>query len=106
MTPISIAQVNASTSNDQPRLINQLQQNIIDGISKLQIALQPVTSSIGDTQLSTLTLAQFQAQRGKGWVISDGQNVTGSQYQKITGSATVPDQTMNFTDVVPYIKVN
>ncbi len=108
MNRVSIPQVNANVISDEdfPRVMNQIQQNIIDGIDRIQVGLVPVTSSIGDTVLSPLTLAQFQSQRGKGWILSDGANVQGSLYQKITGSPTVPDQTADYPNANPYIRVN
>jgi hypothetical protein len=49
--------------------------------------------SVGDIQESMLTLAQFQAQpgRGPGWVLADGSNCTGSAYALITGNTNLPD---------------
>lgn len=49
------------------------------------------SSPVGSVKSSLLTLAQFQAQNGTGWVLADGQNVAGSSYASITGSSTVPD---------------
>lgn len=46
---------------------------------------------IGDLQASVLNQTQFQSLRGTNWVLADGRDVTGSQYQTVTGSTTIPD---------------
>lgn len=46
---------------------------------------------VGSVQESMLTEAQFQAQAGSGWILSDGRSVTGSLYHTVTGLTTVPD---------------
>lgn len=46
---------------------------------------------VGDIVTSTLTEAQFQAQRNGTWVLMDGRAVGGSRYSTITGSSTIPD---------------
>lgn len=55
------------------------------------ITINSGQGSIGEVRKSMLTLVQFQAQNGTGWVLADGQNVSGSKYHTITGSTTVPD---------------
>ena len=69
-----------------------------NGASWVKVAAQqPQDSqwSVGSMQQSLLTEAQFAAalpaaQRSK-WVLADGRNVAGTQYETITGSAMVPD---------------
>lgn len=51
---------------------------------------------IGSVIHSMLTEAQFQAEAGSGWVLANGQTVTGSRYATITGASTVPDMTGRF----------
>jgi len=46
---------------------------------------------IGMVVSSLLTLAQFQAINGTGWVLADGSSVAGSTYASITGNSTIPD---------------
>lgn len=46
---------------------------------------------IGDLRSSFLTETQFQTQRGTGWVLCDGRDVTGSDYETLTGSSNIPD---------------
>lgn len=46
---------------------------------------------IGAVQSSVLSLAQFQAQNGTGWILADGSNVAGSAYATILGTSNVPD---------------
>ena len=104
---INIAQVNASSGDpDQvARVINQLQQNIIDCVMKIQSSLPPVTSAVGDIQASALDLTQFQQQRGNGWVAANGQGCSGSKYQKLTGEGVVPNITAD-PDTFVYIRIN
>ncbi len=48
--------------------------------------------AIGSIQQSLLTEAQFQAVMGTtDWVLANGQGVSGSQYNLITGNANVPN---------------
>ena len=51
----------------------------------------PSGPGIGTIQPSMLTLVQFQAIKGAGWVLCDGANVTGSAYQTSLGFTNVPD---------------
>jgi len=46
---------------------------------------------LGDYRWSDLTLAQFQALNGTGWVLADGGSSIGSDYHAFTGKVTVPD---------------
>ncbi len=55
---------------------------IIDNIS---------TPPVGSMEEAMLTEVQFQAIRGAGWVLADGRNVAGSDYQTLTGNANIPD---------------
>lgn len=48
-------------------------------------------SPVGTIKSSMLTLAQFQAQNGTGWVLADGGSCVGSSYATLTGFTTVPD---------------
>ena len=47
--------------------------------------------AIGDTKHSMLTLTQFQAAYGTGWVIADGSSCTGTKYASASGNTTLPD---------------
>ena len=51
--------------------------------------------AVGSVQQSLLGEAQFKAAMGTSaagrWVLADGRNVTGSRYETLTGSNTVPD---------------
>lgn len=49
------------------------------------------TSKVGDIMASILTEAQFQAQRTTAWVLMDGRDVTGSDYETLTGFSAIPD---------------
>lgn len=47
--------------------------------------------NIGDIRHSMLTLAQFQAVNGIGWVLADGTSCTGTSYAALTGYTSLPD---------------
>ena len=48
--------------------------------------------AVGSIQQSLLSEAQFQAVMGTtNWVLANGQGVSGSQYNNITGNSNVPD---------------
>ena len=47
--------------------------------------------AVGDIVTSMLTEAQFQSQRTAAWVLMDGASCVGSDYETLTGNATVPD---------------
>lgn len=47
--------------------------------------------AVGSIDPSDLTEAQYQGQRGTGWILSDGRNIAGSRYGVLTGNITVPD---------------
>lgn len=53
--------------------------------------LNVCNGNIGDFRESMLTLIQFQAINGPGWVLANGQSCVGSYYEEITGNTTVPD---------------
>lgn len=46
---------------------------------------------VGTTIDSILTEAQFQNEFSSDWVLADGRSVAGSQYETVTGNATIPD---------------
>ncbi len=93
-TKVSIPQVNATTVSpkDLPRVLNQIQQNIIDGIMRLQQAGFNASTVVGQEITAYLTEDQFQAQAGPGWVLGDGRNIKGSAFAKLFGSDTLPDR--------------
>lgn len=53
------------------------------------------TFIVGDIQWSPLTEAQFQAERGTGWVLMEGQNIAGSDLEALTGIQDLPDMVGN-----------
>jgi len=53
--------------------------------------------TVGDIKQSMLPPDEFQALNGESWVPLDGSDVTGSLYEAITGSSTVPDASGVFT---------
>ncbi len=55
------------------------------------IVKKQAASGIGAIKNSMLTEAQFQTQNGSGWVLCDGRDVTGSDYDTLTGDTTIPD---------------
>ena len=56
-----------------------------------------IPQSIGNLQWSVLTEEQFQARRGTNWILCDGRDVTGSDYDTLTGNTTIPDGRGKFT---------
>jgi hypothetical protein len=50
-----------------------------------------VQAPVGTIVESIMTTAQFQASRGAGWVLCNGQSCAGSAFQTLTGNSTVPD---------------
>jgi hypothetical protein len=57
----------------------------------LLVSLSKDSGKVGDVKTSMLTEAQFQELHGQTWVLMDGRSVTGSTYETITGSSTIPD---------------
>lgn len=51
---------------------------------------------VGSVVHSMLTLSQFQAQAGSGWVLSDGSSCSGTSYEAITGFSNLPDMRGRF----------
>lgn len=72
------------------RNVNQLQTNVNQAIQQVANAVFLVTI-IGEVKLSPLTLAEFQNQTGKQWVLCDGSNVNGSTYTMLTNNQKVPN---------------
>lgn len=62
-------------------------------MSKIPVTTEIVQNffQVGDVKESLLDLATFQSLHGSGWVLMDGQDVTGSRYHLLTGNSTVPD---------------
>ena len=95
------------TPNDS---LNQIQQNINKVLRNMFGQINTLTSSvdeleiIGEIKLSPLTLAQFQAQAGKGWIQANGQSCIGTQYSLLTANKTVPN--ISVTGANAFIKVN
>lgn len=48
-------------------------------------------SALGTVELSMLTEAQFQSQKGSNWVLMDGRSVAGSLYASTFGVTNIPD---------------
>ena len=51
---------------------------------------------IGTVVASMLSETQFQTEHGTGWVLCDGQTVSGSAYATLTGRSSAPDLTGRF----------
>lgn len=54
------------------------------------------TGKVGDVVMSALDESTFQAQRDTTWVLCDGRNVAGSEYQALTSLANIPDFRGNY----------
>ena len=64
------------------------------GANKIQVFeynVRPDQLDIGRIIPADMTLAEFQAVHGAGWVIADGSSCTGSVYAAVTGHSIVPD---------------
>lgn len=60
-------------------------------ISVFEYNVDPKDLHIGEIMAADLTLAEFQAVHGTGWIIADGSSCTGSVYASVTGHTIVPD---------------
>jgi hypothetical protein len=83
--------------------INKVFNNIVNKITALQTTVNAL-QGIGDIGLSALTLAQYQAVHGKGFIQANGQSSVGTAYQALTMQLTVP--TITVAGANAYIKVN
>ncbi len=63
--------------------------NLIDSLS----------SPVGTLKKSVLSEADYQFNYGADWVLMNGQDVTGSQYEQLTGESSVPDMTGEYQHV-------
>lgn len=70
--------------------INYCLQKVANLLSRMATA-ELNYGAVGDIVPSMLTLAQFQAIRGTGWVLANGASATGTTYNTITGFANIPD---------------
>ena len=76
----------------------RLAQDLSKNFKSVKNQLESLTTKLDSTGLpvgsivhSMLTLSQFQALSGTGWVLADGGSCTGSTYSSVTGYNTVPD---------------
>jgi hypothetical protein len=63
--------------------------------SSMNWILDNSSFQLGDIIPSALTEAQFQAERGTGWVRMTGQNIAGSDLEALTGIQDLPDMVGN-----------
>lgn len=95
------------TPNDS---LNQVQQNINKVLRNLSGQISTLTSSvdemeiIGEIKFASITLAQFQAQAGTGWIAANGQSAVGTQYAVLFKTNNVPN--ISLTGANAFIKVN
>lgn len=61
------------------------------GLPVDNILLSKIDAPIGTYRQSDLTPAQFNAETPGTWVLANGQDVTGSEYEQKTGKTNVPD---------------
>ncbi len=86
------------------RIVNQIQQNLVTAFGQLQQNQLRNTSAVGDIRESSLAESQFQTFYGSEWILADGRSVIDSEFQRLTGSTTVPDKTGGDTNF--YVRVN
>ena len=60
-------------------------------ISVFEYHIDPKDLGIGEIRAADMTLSEFQAVNGTGWIIADGASCTGSVYAAVTGHSVVPD---------------
>lgn len=89
--PIPSTKVSIPKVQHEDRRINQLQQNMIDGIRKLQLQIKNLSTCVGESKTAYLTEDQFQSEWGPGWVLQDGRSCVGSAYQKLYGFDVIPN---------------
>src|ERR1035437_6683577 len=63
--------------------INYIQNGLLSSVGSL-------ASPVGTVRYSMLSLAQYQARVGSGWVLCDGGSCAGSDYATKTGASVVP----------------
>lgn len=65
--------------------------NLIDDMQSDILEIRNNTGKVGDIKHSLLNEAAFQAVHGSGWVLMDGRNIAGSDFETITGMSAIPD---------------
>lgn len=72
----------------------------INQAQALEVALRKIKAIpsylLGEVRPSLLGTADFISQAGSGWVLSNGQDVSGTPYSALTGKNTVPDMRGQF----------
>lgn len=88
-----ISSANEATANKESGRIysNYETEEILLGTGSSFIRFKKSEASIGDIKHSMLTEAQFQAEVDTTWVLADGRDVTGSDFETLTGFSIVPD---------------
>jgi hypothetical protein len=61
------------------------------------ILLSKIDAPIGTIRYTNLTAAQYSSQSLGVWLLMNGQSCNGTEYQTLTGNATVPDAVTNGT---------
>lgn len=79
-----------------------IMQEVGASVNYLLSNIMPVGSIIE----SMLDEATFQSQTGVNWVLCDGRSVTGSAYQTLTGSSTIPDALGRYSRTRSYASGN
>jgi hypothetical protein len=75
-----------------------------NGLSYIDVVGTIRTGNIGELQQTVLAADEFFLQVGPGWVLANGQDVTGSQYARQTGNTNVPNIAPVFSQRT-YIKI-
>lgn len=89
--PIPSTKVSIQKVQSNDRNFNQAQQNIIDGINKLQSQVMLLSTVVGESRSAYLSEDQFQQQAGDNWVLQDGRSCIGTAYETLTGNRNVPN---------------
>lgn len=95
------------TSNDS---MNQVQQNVNKVFRNINNQVVDIQHSLGELmilgeiKLAGLTLLQFQAIAGIGWILANGQSSVGTDYETLTNNKVVPN--ISVAGSTAFIKVN
>jgi hypothetical protein len=100
---IPVIQVPDPTIVQIQQNVNKVFNNIVGQLSRVETTVDTF-QGVGDIQLASLTLAQFQAVHGKTWILANGQSSVGTKYQALTTNLTVPAITV--AGALAFIKVN
>lgn len=72
--------------------VNKVFKNFSNQTSSAQVEIAAMTI-IGEVKQASLTVVQFQAVAGTGWLFCNGQSCVDTDYSRLTGNNVVPNIT-------------